>query len=105
MNILSQLNPAVCALLPLILVAVLLLLTRVQGGLRMLSSKPSQSRPQVQILTLRDVADVCGVSDRVVRRWIRQGLPTVHPSKGVILVRPKDLETFFEDHVTVTRGG
>lgn len=60
---------------------------------------PSKRRlPTVNILTIRDTADVCGVSVREVRRWIERGLSVVRIGR-VELVRPRDLEMFFADHV------
>jgi excisionase family DNA binding protein len=58
-------------------------------------SPPAKGR--VNILTIEDVADICGVSSRVVRQWIEQGLPVIRLGK-VVLIHPEDLAAFFEKH-------
>jgi excisionase family DNA binding protein len=58
-------------------------------------SLPAKGR--VNILTIEDVADICGVPGRVVRQWIEQGLPVIRLG-NVVLIHPEDLAAFFEKH-------
>ena len=50
-------------------------------------------------LRITEVAEQLGVSDRTVGGWAAEGrLPSVRV-KGVVLIRPDDLEQFLLDHL------
>jgi len=57
-----------------------------------------------RVLTVRDVAEICGVKPRTVRKWFRKDLPVVRIGRTE-LVRRKDLDAFVDNHVTVSTGG
>ncbi len=59
------------------------------------------SLSQNELLTVSDVADLCKVSPRTVFRWLSEGwLPAIRIG-NVTRVRRKDLDAFFQDHLTV----
>ena len=88
------------AALPLIAI-LLLLIKGSKGGV----PRSTYSPPRVEILTVEDVAKACDVSSKVVQQWANNGLAVVCPSKGIVLVRPQDLEKFFADNLAVSAGG
>lgn len=49
-----------------------------------------------RLLTVDEVADVCCVSIRTVRRWIANGDLTAHRLGRQLRVSIRDLERFFE---------
>lgn len=52
----------------------------------------------MNLLTLREVADVVKVSETTVRRWVRDGALAAYKvgKRGQLRVREEDLETFLE---------
>ena len=70
--------------------------------LAFLRKRPSHTRPDDKILTVRDVAKLCGVKPRTVHKWFREGLP-VSKIGRIKLVRRKDLDAFVDNHVTVSQ--
>jgi excisionase family DNA binding protein len=52
----------------------------------------------MNLLTLREVADVVKVSETTVRRWVRDGSLAAYKvgKRGQLRVREQDLETFLE---------
>lgn len=53
------------------------------------------SRARTRYLSLQDIAEELGISDRTVRRWIATGrLKAVRPSPRVIRVEASELDRF-----------
>lgn len=53
------------------------------------------SRARTRYLSLQDIADELGISDRTVRRWIATGrLKAIQPSPRVIRVEASELDRF-----------
>lgn len=68
--------------------------------------QPCQSIGEQILLTVPDVAALCGVSRKTVGRWIEsEKLPTIRPqghgARPMTLVARKDLDTWIEEHRTV----
>ena len=61
-------------------------------------SKASRSDSQA-LLTVDDVAEQCGVSQRTVRRWIASGNLTIVRLGRIVRIRPRDLELFITHHL------
>ncbi len=80
----------VCALFVILLFLVL----------RRKLSRHASRRLDDKILTVQDVAELCGVSPRTVRQWFRGGLPVARIG-STQLVRRKDLDGFVDNHITV----
>tara|TARA_R110000744_G_scaffold380561_1_gene502596 strand:+ start:28025 stop:28348 length:324 start_codon:yes stop_codon:yes gene_type:complete len=58
------------------------------------------------LLTVPDVAALCGVSEKTVRRWIEtERLPTIRPmghgARPMKLIARKDLDAWIEEHRSV----
>ncbi len=57
--------------------------------------KKPASRARTRYLSLQDIAEELGISDRTVRRWVASGkLPAIRPSERVIRVKAEDLDAF-----------
>ena len=58
--------------------------------------------PHGQLLSLAQVADLCTVSSRTVRRWIHDGLPAHrlpgNGARGILRVSYIDLEDWIDHH-------
>ncbi|MGY3555649.1 helix-turn-helix domain-containing protein [Williamsia sp. R60] len=55
----------------------------------------AKSRARTHYLSLQDIADELGISDRTVRRWVASGqLKAVRPSPRVIRVEASELDRF-----------
>ena len=60
-----------------------------------MATKHIPSRARTRYLSLQDIAEELGISDRTVRRWVASGrLPAVRPSERVIRVKAEDLDAF-----------
>ena len=58
-----------------------------------------------RLLTVREVADLVGVSSETVLRWIRRGeLPAIRLPGGAIRIREDELERWLEERATPRRG-
>ncbi len=94
MFILSQIDPRVGIPLAIVFLlgAVVLIVSRMRGS-------TSHRRPanRLDVFTIADVAETCGVSEQEVRQWIENGLVVARPSVKVVLILKKDLDKFFED--------
>ena len=65
----------------------------------MSTSNPKSALP-ARLLTIEEVARICGVSTRSVRRWIdRDELPAVRIGR-LVRVAERDLQRFFDRHRT-----
>ncbi len=63
-----------------------------------LKDKGRKSPPLEPLLTIKDVAEVCVVSTKTVRRWIQSGeLPAIRLGRQWRIV-PKDLARFIRDN-------
>ena len=52
------------------------------------------------LLTIKDVAALCRVSEKTIRRWIKAGdLPAARLG-GQVRIRPRDLDIFIRDRLT-----
>ncbi len=57
-----------------------------------------EDRAKVRLLTIPDVADICVVSTKTVRLWIKAGeLPAIRLGRQWRIV-PKDLARFISDN-------
>ena len=57
-----------------------------------------EDRAEVRLLTIPDVADICVVSTKTVRLWIKAGeLPAIRLGRQWRIV-PKDLARFISDN-------
>lgn len=55
----------------------------------------AKSRARTNYLSLQDVAEELGISDRTVRRWISTGrLKAIQPSPRVIRIEASELDRF-----------
>jgi excisionase family DNA binding protein len=52
-----------------------------------------------RLLTIKDVAELCRVSTRTVRRWIDDGTLTAAKLGAQWRIRPRDLEHFILDRL------
>lgn len=58
------------------------------------SAPAPKGRP---LMTIRDVAELAGVSERTVRAWRASGaLPVIKFSRGSVRVDPRDYDRFLE---------
>ncbi len=63
-----------------------------------LKDKGRKSPPLEPLLNIKDVAEVCGVSTKTVRRWIQSGqLVAIRLGRQWRIAR-KDLERFISDN-------
>ena len=63
-----------------------------------LNDKERGLPPLEPLLTIRDVADICDVSTKTVRRWIKAGeLPAIRLGRQWRIV-PRDFERFLNDN-------
>jgi len=67
------------------------------------SHTPTRRRDD-KLLTVEDVAQICGVKPHTIRKWFRDGLPAARIGRTE-LVRRKDLDAFVDNHITVSIGG
>jgi len=72
-------------------------------------TQPSQSIGEQILLTVPDVAALCGVSRKTVDRWIEsESLPTIRPNghgaRPMKLIARKDLDAWIEEHRTVHKA-
>ena len=60
----------------------------------------NQNAALAEMLVIDEVAAICRVSNRTVRRWVKaRDLPAVLLG-GLVRIRPKDLEIFIRDRLT-----
>jgi excisionase family DNA binding protein len=54
--------------------------------------------PRMQFFTVRQVAHLLAVSERTVRRWIKQRELVAHPFGRVVRIAEGDLKAFIGTH-------
>ena len=60
----------------------------------------NQKAALAALLTIKDVAALCRVSEKTIRRWIKAGdLPAARLG-GQVRIRPRDLDIFIRDRLT-----